>query len=1045
MLHFSSVDSVSTWERYIREAILTEAPRSSSEKSLTQERKNTINTTLTVEPVIDDNKPKTEKTTVNKVYNRNDIFTTEGSRLRSKINTDPLLHDNGHLESEKEKSQKEENDHHFASETTDGFSPRSEKSIDFDIKKFTPEYKNKNDVFGRSLPPEAKFASQDFGDKFTYKEPDFSYFDSTTEYRIPHYSFFDEHDDDFHKNDDIPHFNEEPELSETKDSTSFDIHLEQDKNDSDTRLNMDFLKLKRFEDKFEPLPKKDKNSTRKNIVTEKRTKINYNSSFNKTEIIGDKAGDEEDDFEYTPKSRITNYESTTHKNIIYSTTLKKNSSVSSDESAEDDDEDDDDFFEIPSPTVRIIEPTTHRTIVYHPTTRKNTVLTKPPALNNSHVSLLNNKIESDTIKNIDSTTVRELTTRRPTRRPIRLPTTRRSNFSRLASTIRSTTTAESFTSQPAITVQETTTTAKPTTTTQGSPATQPMPTTQLPTSTMKPVGVIGLDVTAKTIKSTSSGASSSIETSSSTNERTVSPLTVKGVIPISSTIKNNLEPDDLKDTFPLTSITHDSIVTTGKSTTSSTKDESSSSTISSVPISENHSTTDASVSSSTKQVIVSSTISEPPQSKGEKETISYAPTRNTVINISKRGSVKFNSPTTEINRLRNSSTIKSLDTTSVRPTGKFFRSTVRSRPSDSISVENQNVDINPVFSESVVASATSSEISTEAIIAESSSTNTTTEKVTLGQSTTENVNSTVSVKNPAQVVTTPRERKETSPDTSTSKIPNYTIPQSTLRRRMSFKTAVPKIITPRYATTSTTTTTVANVAEKTDDAGVTTEYFLEKQNVTDATLEKTSTTQNIDTKTIIVKDMNYTIKDDLETSTKYSTEIETVMNNSFVVTSSTTERYSYEVSEETEDFPETSTAPSVLTSINSELAPKITEKTTTLSEDYDEEEGGEEDDKLPNPAEESEHSTHGQEPKSVDDDSNKEKKEKTDNDEDEKTEKDEYTESPYYSETEVVIETTTNFELLGPKEGNGGKIAAIVISCVGAICLIILAALLVKY
>lgn len=1011
VLHFSSAGSTSTWERYVREAILTEAPRASSEKAVTENGGSSLQSNATnpsVESLNDDNsKPKTEKTNLNKVYNRNDIFTTETNRLRSKLDTDLFLHDDDHLGHEKEKTDDDE----FTSDTTYGFPSRSEsgRSIDFEIKKYTPEYKNKNNVFGRSVPPEDKFASQDFDDKYTYKEPDFSYFESTTEYKIPHYSFFDP-DDDFAKVDDEladskekSTFEEEPLFSESKDTTSFH-NRGRSRNNNGTKVDIDFLKLKRFDDSGKP-PKKDKNTTRKNFVTEKRTSINYNSSFNKTEILDDKPKENPEvdtgdgNFQFRNKPRYTNYESTTHKNIIYKSFVKKNNVPTKDMSMDDDE--DDDFTDTP-----FVRATTHKTLIYHPTTRKTTVLTKPPALNNSHVPLLNNKIESETVKNIETTTVRQPTTRRPVRKettkPVRVATTRRSTVPRVINTMRSSTSTTVRPNYPIGVTPRRTAITRLTTTTQA-----PATTVELETTTTMTADTTDL---------------------SARKDDTASSLVVDNVAPVSVATDDSAATPS-KDTTSSTSIPSTYISSSASPTTTAAATTST--------------TTDFDNTTSTKQPTISTTIqSRRAQTRGEKEIPSHVPTKNTVINISKRGSVRFNSATTELNRVRSTGAPKVLDaeTTTIRIT-KPFRSSIRNRPV-TIGTTTTEREIDPVLT---VNPVTPLQTDTTAAKRELTAT-TSTEKaevVNTSEETIEKVEAASAVQNAMSTT----QIDEATPDTSTLKVPSTTSPHS--RRRVTSRNFVPKIITSRYSTTTTTTTTTTGITttpeEETEESETTTtDQAEETQNLpqmssTTSTHEDYPTANDEETSSqdviinpITDEDMNYTVSDDMDNSTKYSTEIESVMNNSFVVTSSTTEQYSYEVSGVTETASEAAAE-------NTNLVPKVTTTTTTttvLSDDYEDDDGTDEEEKLPNQTDESEHSTHGHEAKSFDENDNKEEEDRTENEE--------YTESPYYSESDGGVETTTNFELQRPKEGNGGTIAAIVISCVGAICLIILAALLVR-
>lgn len=346
------------------------------------------------------------KVKINKAVNRNDLFTTESTRFHSKSvrhdSYDPdeeyekhIKDDNIAIESEQQetkaenKSEKDVDDFDFKPSTY-----TSGRSIEFDFDKHSsPNFKNKNNVYIISASPDSESdkyrIGHEFEEKFkSYKEPsDFSsYFGSTPDYLKSHDDFFDKihhhHEDD----DDFEPKHSDTEISETKEKSTldfgnFDKHLEAhfpepkrptpddfdldvDKmreKDNDTKVDLDFLKFKRLEKD----DKKDKTGISKNVVSEKRTSLAYDSSFNKTEILGDKDDNQPDDQRTASDARETTINNRPPEKV---------------------------------------ESTTYRNIIFHQTTKKNAILTKPPVANNSHISLLNNKIESEKIKTVATTT-----------------------------------------------------------------------------------------------------------------------------------------------------------------------------------------------------------------------------------------------------------------------------------------------------------------------------------------------------------------------------------------------------------------------------------------------------------------------------------------------------------------------------------------------------------------------------------------------------------------------------------------------------------------
>lgn len=422
LLFCTYLQLASSWGRSIRNANnLTDQTQEKNETStlhLVQNDTHNYNDggNNTIVPLINstlEEKSKTENNTVavnstenkvivNKIVNTNDDITTESNGIHTKL--EKFYHhdhdvsddydkegkdDNIAVESKPTKNEDKPEDADSKFSTFPSGKSQTGRSIEFDFDGYSPpDFQNKNNLYTISVANDDDKHKHEFDEKFEYKEPDFSkFFESTTEYTIPHDDFFDKihrHDDDF------DHEISDTEISETKDRTSFDItndrfskpleaefsepkrtspfdvDLDVDKmkkNDNDTKVGLDFLKFKRVENQG----KKDKNGIRKNFVSEKRTSIDYNSSFNKTEIIGDKKEAE---------------------------TQTEKSSKSEGEGGSSDS----------------VDTTTHKTLIYHQTTKRSTILTKPPALNDSHVPLLNNKIEKDKIKPVEATTVESVFT-----------------------------------------------------------------------------------------------------------------------------------------------------------------------------------------------------------------------------------------------------------------------------------------------------------------------------------------------------------------------------------------------------------------------------------------------------------------------------------------------------------------------------------------------------------------------------------------------------------------------------------------------------------
>lgn len=996
LLLFCTNDSVASWKRFSRDAgkdeRITPAINGSSSAAVTvDDAQNVENSTVTYQPKTEHVEnavySNDKKTNLNGAVNSNYLHAADSTRLPTKLQKSEPYNlkknandDNIAIESNQKKSKistGKENDEsepesHFKDDAfPSGKFGTSSSSIGFDIKKyFSPEFHSKNNVYTISLSPESeRYASPDFDEKFhTFKEPDFSsYFETTSEYTVPHDDYFDklreEHDDfDIKLGDPELERKEKPEFdindrfrkptdsdrSESKDTT-FNTPVDKlKKNDNDTKLDVDFVKFKRIENNG----KKNKNGVRKNVVTEKRTSIDYNSSFNKTEIIG------KDDNKGIPDLEPENDEFEFSDIKIH----------------------DDDPPRDTSSTLKEIVTSTHKTIVYHPTTKKSNILRKPPSSNNSHIPLLNNNIEID-LKKL-TPTIKTTTFRAPI-----TENHKAQKFSEI-------TTPKTFI------------------------------TTKAPR-------------TITTFKTTESDVKTIVETTTKSEVSTTKPPKKVAT--------------DVPSIIPLRT-------STAKKVTEST-------------------TIEQKVENSSKSPII------------EKETASVLQRKNSPINVSKRGSIKFNSPTTEVNRYRNNS-VRSTFSTTKKPTKDALNDTTAD-VSDASVQENRNgytQSARPEVQKSSVLPFLRNYNATKA-------TENITPKLPFNIVTTLTSSSTTEA---TRNIKLPSFSKAVNRRPSTRRIdlPIYTpattasmfiVNSSAVATNYDFESTITTMTTPSVTQLSTTEpVSLSSSTHTTSDVTNT-----ESSTVTNKPDEMTTLTMPINKLTQTVSATTITTEDPtVKTTTidydavSYSSEVSYSSSSSKIQrvspdkanvsytilvdthkpgvgltnlydTSRTTEEYTPDTtagSENKDVAVSLGTASVATTPQNSGASEqnkndivKQTEKHVILTTeesamDYEDtnDDGIEEDEKkLSNPSDETDHATLVPEKfKPI---------EKIHNSDVEKNINDVPSETTIPLSYDHSVEVTTNFELQRPKaEGNGGTIAAITISCVGAVCLILLAVLLVS-
>lgn len=1068
------LNPVSSWKRYGRDTDQAVDNGNSSTSAVTNNFQDVDNSPQKFEP-------KTEHTEgavysndrnakLNGAVNSNYLHTTDNTRSPIKLQkSEPysskksISDENVGIDSSKEsKSSTTENDEsesHFKDTTYPSGRAETGRSYGFDIKKyFSPEFHSRNNVYTISLASENdRYASPDFDEKFhSFKEPDFSsYFETTSEYTVPHDDYFDklraEHEDFDIKLGEPEERKEKPEFdiddrfrkptdsdrSESKDTT-FNTPVDKlKKNDNDTKLDVDFVKFKRIENNG----KKNKNGVRKNVVTEKRTSIDYNSSFNKTEIIG------KDDNKSIPDIEPENDEFEFSDIKIHDEDPPRDRT-----------------------TLKEIVTSTHKTIIYHPTTKKSNTLRKPSVSNNTHVPVLNNNIEID-IKKIIPVNTKVITTKAPkieTQSSDKIVETTSRREPATTKSPRKQTTKSAFNSDLDKFIETTTkrelTTPKASRKDSANPKVVNTDWRKLFDTTTRHQQV----TTSKPFRKVTEAETEwkkLLETT--TKAQSTTNKVPKKVAEVNSDWKKLLE-------------------TTSKLPTTSRPPKKVTDVPSIIPL-------QTSVRSTT---IVQSPESSTKLSNIEKETITIQQRKNSPINVSKRGSIKFNSPTTEVNRYRNGS-IRNTATTTKRIPTRFIKENLNNTTvsASDASVQENKDDFAHSASPEIQKSSNvlpflrnystikaienitpRSRTSTETTLTSSSTTSTEAtrsvrpllfSKAVNRRPSTRRIDN-IPIYTPAPTGATFEDRSTTTVDYEVeSTMTTMTTPDVT---QPSTSESVPLGNYSTYSTIDITNTDTVTVPNKENVA--TTTLLTPIQNFTEMTAT-TITTANPTTRptTIAYDDVSYSSEVSYSSSSSriqkvtpskanisYTVLIDTQkprsnLNNSYDV-SSTTEEYTPETTASSENKAvafSLSTIGAVTTLQNLDASEKNndiikqTEKHGVLTTeepviDYEDpnEDGLDEDDKkLPNPSDETDHMTLVPDKfKPVD---------KIHNSDVEKHINNVPSETTIPLSYDPSVEVTTNFELQRPKsEGNGGTIAAITISCVGAVCLILLAILLVS-
>lgn len=1067
----------SSWKRFSRDTDPATDNGNSSTDAATNTFQNVENSPLKLEPKTENAEgavySNDRNTKLNGAVNSNYLHTTDNIRSPIKLQkSEPysskksISDETIDIESTQEGSrsatptENDESESHFKDTTYPSGRAETGRSYGFDIKKyFSPEFHSRNNVYTISLASENdRYASPDFDEKFhSFKEPDFSsYFETTSEYTVPHDDYFDklreEHEDFDIKLGEPEERKEKPEFdiddrfrkptdsdrSESKDTT-FNTPVEKlKKNDNDTKLDVDFVKFKRIENNG----KKNKNGVRKNVVTEKRTSIDYNSSFNKTEIIG------KDDNKSVPDIEPENDEFEFSDIKIH-----------------------DEDPALDRTTLKEIVTSTHKTIIYHPTTKKSNTLRKPPSSNNSHVPILNNNIEID-LKKLNPTSIKVVTTKAPR---IEIDNSERFVETTSRKDLTTTKAARKQTTNPKLSIIDTdlnkfveTTTKKEFTTPKSFRKETANPKISI-TDWKKP-----FETTTKPQTTTSNILKKTTEVETGWKkllETTTKAQTTTSKSPKKVTLIDN----DWKKLLETTT----KVQTTSRPTKKVTEVPRIIPLQTSVRRVSEGITTARSPESSTK-----------PSSNIEKETITILQRKNSPISVSKRGSIKFNSPTTEVNRYRNGS-IRNITTTTKRiPTRllKDNQNNTTANTSDASVQENRNAftqSARPDLQKSsnvlpflrnynglrAIENITlRSSTSTETTLTTSSTTTEATRsvrpllfsKAVNRRPSTRRID--IPIYTPAPTGAPLEDRSTTTADYEVeSTMTTMTTPDVT---QPSSSESVPLN---NYSTHSDVTNlNVATITSKENEDTTT----LLTPNLTEITAT-TMTTANpaIRTTTIAYDDVSYSSEVSFSSSSSriqkvtpskanisYTVLIDTQkprtdLNNSYDV-SGTTAEYTSDTTASSENKAvaiSLSTVGAITTLQNLDASErnndimKQTEKHSVLTTeepvvDYEDpnEDGMDEDDKkLPNPSDETDHMTLVPEKfKPI---------EKIHNSDVEKNINDVPSETTIPLSYDPSVEVTTNFELQRPKsEGNGGTIAAITISCVGAVCLILLAILLVS-
>lgn len=993
-------------------------------------------------------------TKLNGAVNSNYLHTTDSNRSPTKLQkSEPYSYkksisdENVGIESTHEDSksasptENDEGESHFKDTTYPSGRAETGRSFGFDVKKyFSPEFHSRNNVYTISLASENdRFASPDFDEKFhSFKEPDFSsYFETTSEYTVPHDDYFDklreEHEDFDIKLGEPGERKEKPEFdiddrfrkptdsdrSESKDTT-FNTPVEKlKKNDNDTKLDVDFVKFKRIENNG----KKNKNGVRKNVVTEKRTSIDYNSSFNKTEIIG------KDDNKSVPDIEPENDEFEFSDIKIHDNPLRD------------------------KPTLKEIVTSTHKSIIYHPTVKKS-ASRKPPSSTNSHIPLLNNNIEID-LKKLNPTNTKEITTKAPkTEIDISskfVETSTRKEFTTTKASKKQTANAK----LPIAT--ESNRFIESTTRTELTPKTSRNETANLKISN---TDWKVFETTTKAQVTTSKSPKKVTE--AETGWKKLLETTTKAQITASKPPKRVAEINTGREKL---------LETSTKVQTTNKPPKKVSVVPSIIPLHTSvRSTTAARLESSTKS------------SNSEKETITILQRKTSPINVFKRGSIKFNSPTTEVNRYRNGS---------IRNTGTTKRSPTRLLNLNNTSVNTSDVSVQENSSAYTQSARPDLQKSSNVLpfLRNYSGTRgfdnftpkspTSVETILTSSSTTEATR--ISIR--PLLLSKPVYRR---PSTKRTDVPIYTpalavtvsdVDRSTTSAFTEVESTMTTMTTPdvtqpstsesvplnNYSTYSTSNATNTETASKETEAST----LAPVPNFTEITATITANPTTTTT-TIAYDDVSYSSEVSFSSSSSRVQKVNPAKANiSYTVLIDTNKptadlNNSYDVSQTTEEYTPDTTASSENKAVAISLSTTgaittvdafkknngmtkqkekhgvlTTEESVVDYEDTNDDGMDEDDKKLPNPSEETDHMTFVPDKfKPI---------EKIHNSDVEKNINDVPSETTIPLSYDPSVEVTTNFELQRPKsEGNGGTIAAITISCVGAVCLILLAVLLVS-
>ncbi|XP_008201096.1 mucin-3A isoform X2 [Tribolium castaneum] len=238
-----------------------------------------------------------------------------------------------------------------------------------DIEKYvSKEFHNKNNVYTLPTSPDTeKYIDPDYDfHATTLKHHEHEEFNYESELTTPKSSIFDHRYKEAVESVDqkLEHIDDSHEVSaETDSKESVDLEkLYEETKKNDTKADLNYINFKNVVANDTG----SKNSLRKNVVLESGTNLNFQSSYNHTTI------DENDSGNNTIPKEDKKTESTTLSNVI---------AVKGE-----------------------LEKAESSTVKATLTTRKSLVLTKPPSSrNSSHISILSNKIETETVKAINPT------------------------------------------------------------------------------------------------------------------------------------------------------------------------------------------------------------------------------------------------------------------------------------------------------------------------------------------------------------------------------------------------------------------------------------------------------------------------------------------------------------------------------------------------------------------------------------------------------------------------------------------------------------------